>query len=288
LKFLLLSIIACSFLSCTEKKVAHSDLFSKGISLGTVDKKLLEASGIVESIANPKYLWTLNDSGNPAEVFLIDQQAKIKLICKLKNIDNRDFEDIAIGPGPDSTKNYIYVGDIGDNSARYKIKLVYRFEEPVMGSDRKMVITNFDTLKITLPDGVRDTETLLVEPVTKDLYLISKLEDSVRVYKVAYPFQKEVMTAEQVTIIPYHKIVAGSISIDRKEVLLKDYDYIYYWRNESQLPFGQLLQQNPELLTYDRERQGEAIAWARDGSGFYTLSEKVNGELGKLLFYKRQ
>ena len=288
MKFLPLVIIAWSLLSCEEKKAAHSDLFSKGISLGTVDKKLVEASGLVESIANPNHLWTLNDSGNPAEIFLIDQQANTKLICKLKKIDNRDFEDIAIGPGPDSTKNYIYAGDIGDNLEQYQIKLIYRFEEPVLGGDRKIVIADFDTLKITLPDGVRDTETLLVEPGSNDLYLISKLEDSVRVYKVPYPFKKEVMTADRVAIIPYHKIVAGSISMDRKEILLKDYDYIYYWKNENQLPLDQLLKQKPELLTYDRERQGEAIAWARDGSGFYTLSEKVKGELGKLLFYKRQ
>jgi len=274
------------FLSC-KKKVEQSDLFSKGISLGVVDDQLHEASGLVESIANPKYLWTLNDSGNPAEVFLIDQKATIKLICKLKGIDNRDFEDITMGAGPDSTKNYIYVGDIGDNLARYKIKLIYRFEEPVLGAEEEILISTFDTLQIQLPDGVRDSETMMVEPYSKDLYLVSKLEDSVRVYQIPFPFQKNLMVANRVATIPYFKVVAGSISANGSEVLLKDYDYIYYWKNETNVPLPKLLQQQPVLLAYDRERQGEAIAWARDGSGYYTLSEKVSGELGKLLFYKR-
>ncbi len=275
-----------AFLSC-KKKVEQSDLFSKGISLGVVDDQLHEASGLVESIANPKYLWTLNDSGNPAEVFLINQKATIKLICKLKGIDNRDFEDITMGAGPDSTKNYIYVGDIGDNLERYKIKLIYRFEEPVLGAEEEILISTFDTLQIQLPDGVRDSETMMVEPYSKDLYLVSKLEDSVRVYQIPFPFQKNLMVANRVATIPYFKVVAGSISDNGSEVLLKDYDHIYYFRNETNVPLPKLLQQQPTLLAYDRERQGEAIAWARDGSGYYTLSEKVSGELGKLLFYKR-
>jgi hypothetical protein len=37
-----------------------------------------------------------------------------------------------------------------------------------------------------------------------------------------------------------------------------------------------------------RERQGEAIAFARDGSGFYTLSESVPEERAWVVFYKRK
>jgi hypothetical protein len=283
--FISLSVLL--FCGCKEPKPSDSNLFAKGVSLGTVDKHLLEASGLVESIANPNHLWTLNDSGNPAEVFLIDQKAKTKLVCRIEKIDNRDFEDIAIGPGPDSTKNYIYVGDIGDNLSFYKTKLIYRFEEPILGHDKKITITQFDTLMIKLPDGVRDTETLMIEPKSNDLYLVSKLEDSVRVYKVSYPFSKEIMIAERVAIIPYSKIVAGRISENGKEVLLKDYYNIYYWKNVNGIALSQLLLQKPAILTYDRENQGEAITWARDGSGYYTLSEKAKGKLGDLLFYKR-
>jgi len=276
------------FSNCSKGKKSDSSLFEKGVSFGQVEDRLHEASGLVESVANPKHLWTLNDSGNPAEVFLIDQTAKTKLVCKLAGIDNRDFEDIAIGAGPDSTKNYVYVADIGDNLARYNVKLIYRFEEPVIGTKKEVNISVFDTLQITLPGRVRDSETLMIEPGSNDMYIVSKLEDSVRVYQLKYPFSNQVMVPNHVATIPYYKIVAGSFSTTGTEVLLKDYDNIYYWNNESRLPLAKLLQQKPAILFYEREKQGESIAWARDGSGYYTLSEKVDGKTGKLLFYKRR
>lgn len=280
-------LIFISILSCTEIKQSNSNSFSLGVSLGSVDERLLEASGIVESISYPKHLWTLNDSGNPAEVFLIDQQAQIKLVCRLKGITNRDFEDITLGIGPDSTKNYIYVGDIGDNLSRYKTKLIYRFEEPLISNEKEIEISVFDTLQIQLPDGIRDSETMMIDPVSNDLYLVSKMEDSVHIYRVQYPFKNEIITAEKIAIIPFYKITSGSISTDGKEVLLKDYDNIYYWNNAAKISLEKLLQEKPKILPYTREKQGEAITWARDGSGYYTLSEKVDDKLGELLFYKR-
>jgi hypothetical protein len=282
--FLTITVLGCKGKGSLQEK----ELFSTGISLGTVDNRLHEASGLVESKSFPNKFWTLNDSGNPAEIFLIDSTAKIKTVCKLKDIRNRDFEDIAIGRGPDSTKAYIYAADIGDNLARYPTKLIYRFAEPSFGSDSEILISEFDTLQIALPDGVRDSETLLIDPVLNDLYLISKLEDSVRLYRVAFPFRKEIMIAEKLATLPFHKIVAGDISVDGKEVLLKDYDRVYYWKNDANLPLATLLRGQPETLKYGRELQGEAIAWARNSSGYYTLSEKVGNALGKLIFYKRK
>lgn len=275
-------------ISCNSKIKTSSHLFTDGKSLGEVSNRLEEASGLVESIANPMHLWTLNDSGNPAEVFLIDQKAQIKLVCKLNDINNRDFEDIAIGAGPINGKNYVYVADIGDNLQQYKTKLIYRFEEPTLADKNEVIITNYDTLRIALPDGIRDSETIMIDPQSNDLYLVSKREDSVRVYKIRYPFSKDLMTADKVAVIPFTKIVAGSITPDGKEVLIKDYEKIYYWKNNQGLPLPQLLITKPIEVAYEQEPQGEAICWSRDGSGYYTLSETAESILGKLIFHKRK
>ncbi len=42
----------------------------------------------------------------------------------------KDCEDVATGPGPIKGKNYIYLGDIGDNAEKRRYISVYRFEEP--------------------------------------------------------------------------------------------------------------------------------------------------------------
>lgn len=282
---MLLAIAACA---CSSKKVQYSNLFSKGEPMGQVTKRLEEASGLVESFAHPGHFWTLNDSGHPAEVFLIDNKAQIQLVCKLKGVENRDFEDIAIGSGPAEGTQYIYVADIGDNLEKFPVKLIYRFAEPKTYTKGEVTITEFDTLKIKLEDKIRDTEAVFVDPIAQDLYLISKREDSVRLYQVRFPYVEDTLLAKPIAILPFHKIVAASITADGKEMLLKDYERVYYWKNEKRIDIAKLLLTKPTLLAYDRERQGEAICWGNNGKGYYTLSEAVRGEMGALLFYKRQ
>lgn len=285
----LILLLACfTVWSCRDKNTSDTHLFSKGKSLGQVVKRLEEASGLVESITQPNHFWTLNDSGHPAEVFLIDAKAQIKLVCKLEGIENRDFEDITLAIDPRDGKTYVYAADIGDNQEKFKVKLIYRFEEPILSTETEISITKFDTIKIVLEDRVRDTEAIMIEPKTNDLYLVSKREDSVRLYQVKFPFSKDTLTAKRLAILPFHKIVAANLSMDGKEVLMKDYEKVFYWKNERNLSLQELLLTKPTELAYERERQGEAICWARDGKGYYTLSEAVRGEMGKLLFYKRK
>lgn len=263
-----------------------SSSFSGPLELGLIDEKLPEASGLAASVVNPGSLWVINDSGNPPEVYLIDTTAHVTLTCTLKTT-NRDWEDVAVGPGPIEGKTYVYVGEIGDNNGSYDMKYIYRFEEPKADQPTK-TLTLTDTLKIRLSDGERDSEAMLIDPITKDFYIISKREDSVGVYKVPQPFTKGVMTAEKVAKIPFYQIVAAAFSPDGTEILLKDYDHVYYWKRSKDEPLETVLLRKPERLTYKRESQGEALTWKWDGSGYYTLSETTPGKPAYLRFYKRK
>jgi hypothetical protein len=263
--------------------------FEFGVPMGAVEARLAEASGLAASVTNPGMLWTLNDSRNPAEVYLIDTTAQIKMVCKLANVWNRDWEDIVIGPGPDSTKTYLYVADIGDNKAVYPIKILYRFEEPVF-TGATLEITVFDTLYLKLDDGIRDTEAIMIDPLQKGMYLISKHEDSVHFYNVNYPYEGDTLSARYGMKLPYSKINAADISPDGTEVVIKDYDHIYYWKRPDGGPISKLLQTPPVVLNYIPEQQGESVTFSRRGSGIFTLSETETNENGpaKLMFYKRK
>ncbi len=280
-------LISLLMAACTKTNVT-SDLFSKGKELGVVNKKLEEASGLVASEVNRGYFWTHNDSGNPAEVFLINDKAEIVMTCILPRVANRDWEEVALGPGPEDGKSYLYVGDIGDNLAQYPQKIIYRFAEPLL-SGKELVITEFDTLVFELSDGVRDTEAMMIDPRSKDLFIFSKREDSIRLYQIPYPIVTgDTLMANLKTKLPLDKIVAADISSDGNEVLIKDYDHIYYWKRAENQSISELLKTKPTELPYDREPQGESIAWQRDGEGFYTLSETMRDYRGRLLFYKRK
>jgi len=278
-----IAIIGLMIWNCSSKKPKASIIAT---SLGKVDQRLEEASGLVASVANPGFLWTINDSGNPPEVFLIDRQAKTRLVCTLSSVRNRDWEDIAIGAGPNPSKKYIYVADIGDNWAQNEFKFIYRFEEPTLKSQTKITITQYDTLILSMPDGKRDAETVLIDPFTNDLFLISKKEDSVALYTTPYPFSKGTIVLRKVMVLPFTRIVAGSISKDGTQILLKTYVNVYYWKRTPQESLAEALARKPIALPYDREQQGEAIAWADSGDEFYTLSEGTMGSSADLLMYK--
>jgi hypothetical protein len=289
---LLLSSLCIILLSCREKKKKFElvNAFEFGESLGTVkDKKIKEASGLAVSRANPGMFWTLNDSGNDNEIFLIDEQTKIKLICKIKGIRNRDWEEIVVGPGPEDGKNYVYVADIGDNLGIYPLKYIYRFEEPTFTpGSKKIDITDYDTIKFRLPNQQKDTETLMVNPLTKDLYVVSKREKPVYLYKLTYPFSLvDTITAESLFSLPITDITSGAISPSGKEVVMKNYEDIYYWQVTGGKNLEQALKEKPRLLPYRPEPQGEAITWAKDTTAFYTISESGKYDESKLFLFKR-
>jgi hypothetical protein len=150
----------------------------------------------------------------------------------------------------------------------------------------EQTISLFDNLVIQLPDGKRDSETIMVDPTNNDFYIVSKREKNVSVYIQHFPYPDTVRPTK-VLKIPFTRIVAGSISPDAQEVLLKDYENIYYWKRAGEKSLTELLAKEPVELPYKPEVQGESICWNHDASGYYTLSESHEGKMAQLKFYKR-
>ncbi|MEO5976000.1 MAG: hypothetical protein ABIS36_14820 [Chryseolinea sp.] len=283
------------FLKCSPQKkdaLLKAGEFKKGKRLAELkEKKLVEVSGLASSVNNPGMMWTVNDSGNDPEVFLIDLETNIKQKYTLEGIENRDWEDVAVGPGPDPTKSYVYVAEIGDNMAIHGYKHIYRFEEPVVGAakEKDIAITKFETITFSLADSKRDTEALLIDRKTKDLYIISKWSDPVYIYRIPYPYStSDTTVAAQIGSLAYSKIVAGDISKDGRDILLKNYSHIYLWHRDGTKSIVETLQSKPQEIPYETEPQGESITWAQDNSGFYTLSEIKKGQKTYLYFYERK
>jgi len=278
--------------ACSKKgEEPNSDAFEPGRKVAEMkDDDFEEASGLAVSKVNAGYLWTHNDSFNDPDIFLVDKDLNVRLRCRLAGVSNRDWEDIAVGPGPEEGKSYVYLGEIGDNMAQYPVKVIYRFEEPVLTRGvKKTTITKFDTIAFELPDGKKDMETLMINPVSKDLYVVSKREEPVHVYELKYPQPvHDTLMAKDIATVPMKMTVAGGFSPDGKEILLKNYKNIYYWRNDSNEPLDVIFKNKPMILPYDEEPQGESIAWNEDGSGYYTLSEKKSGKKSFLYFYRRK
>lgn len=316
LTFLLLLLT----LGCQKKSQleVNDDFFQPGAIQGKIDStKLQEASGLAGSITNPGLIWTHNDGGDEARVFLIDEHANLKATVKLDSVKNRDWEDIAAGPGPVEGKSYIYVGDIGDNKADHKFKFIYRVEEPTANWDQvhDTTLFNVDRIKFQLPDGPRDSESLMIDPLTRDLYIISKREEKVNLYRLPYPQSTtEEITAElSVAKLEfnqygekfasekdgqklingnhsdyYNQIVGCDMSKDGNELLIKSYSSVYYWKRNQNETVAEMIKRKPVRLPYLPEPQGEAITFDVTGTGYFTLNEKLGKNPQQLIFYKRK
>ena len=78
-----------------------SDAFSPPIDMGLLDNNEMdEVSGIAVSRQDASYIWAHNDSGDSNRIFLIRNDGSYAGTFLLQGASNRDWEDIAIGPGP--------------------------------------------------------------------------------------------------------------------------------------------------------------------------------------------
>lgn len=265
-------------------------IFERGETLAELtDKRLKEVSGLASSVKNPGMLWAHNDAGNDAEIFLVDQRLNIQMTVTLAGVENRDWEDIAIGPGPDSSETYVYVGDIGDNDAAYPVKNIYRFPEPAAASGQNVRLSEFDVITFRLEGPVKDTESLFVDSRSGNVYVVSKREEPVFVYELKAPqVSNDTLTAFRTLSLPFTKIVAADFYSRSGDILMKNYTNVYYWKNDGSEDVVSLLKKQPIEIPYEEEPQGESIAWAADGSGFYVLSEKKKKDPSYLYFYSKK
>jgi len=217
---------------------------------------------------------------------LLDTNLTVRMTVKLQGIKNRDWEDLTVGPGPDPGKSYVYIGEIGDNEGVYADKHIYWFEEPELESN-EISISNFNTITFRLEDGAKDTESLFIDPVSKDLYIISKREDPVTLYRLTVQPGTEKLTAKKVMTLPQYKTVSADYS-PQNGLVIKNYKTILWWEPKAGADLSTVLKQQPVAIPYEEEPQGESIAWLNDGSGFYTISETKKKKPIYLWYYQLQ
>lgn len=264
------------------------DLFETVPLNYVLTRPIPEASGIADSKTIEDHLWVIEDSGNPARLFLLKHEGFVTDSINVTGATNRDWEDVAVGKGPDDALSYLYIGDIGDNNLAYPSYTIYRMPEPAaLHTD----ITVFDKINFTYPDGPHDAEALLVDDKTKDIFIITKRDATAKVYRVPYPQDVQNMNQAQfIADLPLVGIVSASLASSGKELILKTYTSLYYYNRQAMEGLDITLAGNPtDTLPYQLEPQGEAVGIANDNSGFFTLSEKGMGNTPPdLLFYRRK
>ena len=250
------------------------------------ETEINEASGIASSLKYPGLLYTHNDSGGEAAVYVLNQIGLMPAKIILKGIENRDWEDIATCYDPKDKKPYVYVGDIGDNNSSHSSSFIYRFEEPEI-KDTLILVHNIQKIEFVYEDGPRDAEALMVDPKTGDIYIISKRDNPAKIYQLSYPQSfTEVNTARLIGTLSYKWVVAADFSPSGDYILVKTYNQIYRYKRRPNKTVIEALMTKPKILPYELEEQGEAVAFDAKGKGYFTISEKAENTEVKLYYYR--
>lgn len=269
-----------------SKPLSSCPSTSAPVSSGRISStELDEASGLVASSANPGVFYSHNDSGGAARVYALAPDGTLLATISVSGATAVDWEDIAIGPGPNANSNYVYVGDIGDNAMSRSSIRVYRFAEPTIDLSATLQKHNAsaETLRLSYPDGAHNAETLLLDPTTGDLFVLTKHQSgSSSLYVAHAPLSPtSTQTLELVTSLQFGTgalsgsplVTGGDVSKDGSAVVIRTYSGAFYWVRSAGTTLGEAFAGMPCSVTVPAEKQGEAIAFTSDSSGYATLSE---------------
>jgi hypothetical protein len=296
--FAILFLSSCSHVSSESKdksinqvptETERSKDYSEPNQVATLNEKSIdESSGVVASKTNSGIFWTNNDSGNPPLIYAFDAQGKHRGVWRVMGAENVDWEDMAIAYDSMAKKNFLYIGDIGDNDRKRESIIVYRVTEPtVKPEDARakksdpLQTEDTEAIRLQYPDGKHNAETLLVHPTTNDIYIVTKTEKGVAaVYKISSPSLTSINKLVKVSDVSVPSLMkglltGGAISPDGRRVILCDYFAAFEFVLNSNGKFDDIWKEKPLAVNLGQRQQGEAVCYSADGKTIYATSEKT-------------
>lgn len=142
--------------------------------------QITESSGLAKSPARAGVFWTLNDSGNPAQIYAVSATGELLHTYALR-AENYDWEDMAA-----DEKGRLCVADVGDNFRRRPEVQIYRCAEPDPGKAAVAPLA-VDLFRASYPKdvGAQDCEAVIVRAGWA--YLFTKEKGRTRALRLRLP-----------------------------------------------------------------------------------------------------
>ena len=243
------------------------------------DPQITESSGVAASARRDDVLFTHNDSGDSARFFAIDRQGCTIGVFTAPGVDAVDWEDMARGRRRTGRRRCSWPTSATTGWGAGEIA-VHRFPEPEVGTCSAPAAQALTptTFRFHYEDGPKDAETLLVDPRTGQMLIVTKNFGGPDVLYAAprSPDAGQVDVLRRVTAVEgLSAPTGGDIAPDGSSVAIRDYGSILIWRiPNGDLPAAFTSGATAERLPApDSGRQGEALAYTRAGDGLVTTSE---------------
>lgn len=258
--------------------------FAEPVAVGTVAiDEVVEASGIAVSRQYPETIWMHNDSGGGPVVYATSLDGTNLGRFEL-DVPAFDWEDMAIGPGPDPGNDYLYLGDIGDNLQFRPAVTVHRIPEPLPDPAGGTVV-DVVSFSLVYPEPGFDSEAMIVDPITGDILLVTKGDagEPAQIYRApaADLVDGGLTRLEQVGTFNLEAgafVTAADIDPTGAALIFRGYNQVWLWAR-TDLEFTETFAAEPCRTPSTAEVQGEAIAFAQQGFSYLTVSEGRNPDI---------
>lgn len=249
----------------------------EAVRTGSVPAELAELSGIAASRRHPGVYWAHNDSNNAGALFAIDASGKVLARFAIRGLRPRDTEDVAVGPcAKGAQRSCIYLADTGDNRKRRERVWIARVAEPDKLDGRTLAV---EADSFRYPDGAHNTESLVVDPRSARLYVITKSVDGLgEVFRLDGLGSDEGGRAVPVATLPAPDALARlTTAADAhpggERVLLRTYAGVWELRRRGAASLEEVFTAPPVAVTGAPQLQSEGIAYERDGAGYLLAGE---------------
>lgn len=263
---------------------ANCDNNSNFKSINELPKKLMEVSG-TETTPNSDLIWMLNDSGNKAEIYGVNNKGKIKKTIKI-DAKNHDWEDLA-----SDNQGNLYIGDFGNNESKRKNLAILKVNASDLKSDKKVAVErisfkypNQKKFPAKKKDRHFDSESFFW--YNNYLYIFTKSRvkgdfGKTTLYKI--PAKQGQHTAELISSYAFCKemncwITSSDISSDGKKVALLSPEKVWIFTNFKNDNF---LGIEPQGYNLEHHSQKEGVCF-KNNNTLYITDEKAHGAGGNL------
>jgi len=240
---------------------------------------ITESSGLACSRNAPGLFWTHNDSGDAARIYLFNTKGEDLGGCELAGVQPRDFEDMAsfsVGG-----KNYLLLGDVGDNERRADVHVLYLVQEPPIHPQRGLVVQQavvVGTVRYRYDDDRHNCESVAVDPVGKTILLVSK-EGGAECGAYAIPWPKNIpnepVVARKIATLKIPTTTAMDVSPNGRRAVVLSWAKAYEYTRGADEDWAAAFSRPPRTIPMPPRKQGESICYGADGKTLYLTSEKL-------------
>jgi hypothetical protein len=233
---------------------------------------IFESSGV--ALSGSVY-WTHND-GPANKFYALDKAGRTLATFNTPNlpVKGSDWEDMALGTDRAGVPS-LFIGDIGDNGRTRTEIAVVRVTRPQVSTAKYGVVgtaTGIARFRFRYPDGKHDAESLLVQPGTNRIFIISKAAGGGIYAAPTNPSTTAVTTLTKIGTVTIPGATGAAFSPDGKRLVVRQYKNAAMY-SISNGNVAAAVKTRPVAFNMPSQTQGESISFGPTSATLILTSE---------------